>query len=160
MDTTEKNVKMCEKAEKIQKLSKFEEGNVFCIPKGTDFEYNDELGGEQLKESLIVILKNIGGGRYYGYTMKSYGFEVGTVFSEDPHGRIYKLEDVVWLPRQDELQDMMGIESIPTLLSQFNEFVFKNVSYVSQFIDSLEKTWLAFVMKEKYNKVWSGKEWI
>ena len=66
----------------------------------------------------------------------------------------------VWLPRQDQLQKLTGIESIPTLLSQFNKFVFTNVKYLSKFIDSCEKLWIAFVMKTRYNKIWDGKDWI
>jgi len=26
--------------------------------------------------------------------------------------------------------------------------------------DSMEQLWLAFVMKEKYNKIWNGENWI
>ena len=69
-------------------------------------------------------------------------------------------EKSIWLPRQDQLQELTGIESIPTLLSQFNEFVFENVEYATQFIDSCEKLWLAFVMKKRYNKTWNEEEWI
>ena len=113
MDKTEVFIKMCEKAEEIQKLRKYEEGDIFYIWKGTSFEDNDELGGGQVKEDLPIMLKNMGGGRYYRYAMRSYGLEVGSyglevgsVFSEDPHGRIYKLEDVIWLPTQDQLQEI------------------------------------------------------
>ena len=69
-------------------------------------------------------------------------------------------EKTIWVPRQDQLQELTGIKSIPTLLSQFNEFVVENVEYVTQFIDSCEKLWLAFIMKKRYNKVWNGGEWV
>jgi hypothetical protein len=26
--------------------------------------------------------------------------------------------------------------------------------------DSFNELWLAFVMKEKYNKIWNGKDWV
>ena len=70
----------------------------------------------------------------------------------------------IWLPRQDQLQKLTGIVAIPTLLSQFNEFVFGNVGYTTQemcnFINSCEQLWLAFVMKKVYEKFWNGKEWV
>lgn len=70
----------------------------------------------------------------------------------------------VWLPRQDQLQKLTGIETIPTLLSQFNEFVFGNVEYTTQemcnFVNSCEQLWLVFVMKKVYEKIWDGKEWV
>ena len=70
----------------------------------------------------------------------------------------------IWLPRQDQLQEMTGI----TKAWQFHEWI-KRISFG---IDSppdvlmryeqdwsMEQLWLAFVMKEKYNKVWDGEEW-
>ena len=70
----------------------------------------------------------------------------------------------IWLPRQDQLQKLTGIVAIPTLLSQFNEFVFGHVGYTTQemcnFINSCEQLWLAFVMKKVYEKFWNGKEWV
>ena len=64
----------------------------------------------------------------------------------------------VWLPRQDQLQEMV----IPKPF-----FDWRNVlSFFDDFIDwdnldtfgSMEQLWLAFVMKEKFNKTWDG-EW-
>lgn len=157
MDTTENNVVICEKAEEIRKKCKYEEGDVFYTP----FKYNDESGGSQASQNLITMLKNIGGRRYYGYAMKSYGFEVGSVFSEDPHGRLYKLEDVVWLPRQDQLQEMIvkvvDYETTAELEGKFHKFL---VWLDEWDFASMEQLWLAFVMKEKYNKSWNGKEWV
>ncbi len=31
---------------------------------------------------------------------------------------------------------------------------------IAKSFTSMEQLWLAFVMKEKYNKVWDGEEWI
>ena len=147
MDTREKYIKMCEKAEEIQREWKPKCGDIIQTT------HWDEKMKREGRDVFTIF-------EYEGILR----FKIEEIFPidilSDCFLDILQGQDVVWLPRQDELQDMMGIESIPTLLSQFNEFVFKNVSYVSQFIDSLEKTWLAFVMKEKYNKVWDGKEWI
>jgi hypothetical protein len=73
----------------------------------------------------------------------------------------YKDKKVVWLPRQDQLQEMVKLERENNyfLLDRFNSFV-QTVS-ISQnlLLKSLEQLWLAFVMKEKYNKVWEGGKW-
>ncbi len=71
----------------------------------------------------------------------------------------YKL---TWLPRQDQLQKMVKnkypinyatdlgrwVKAMPT--SEWN----KDCSW------SMEQLWLAFVMSEKYKKVWDGETWI
>lgn len=76
----------------------------------------------------------------------------------------------IWLPRQDQLQEMV-IDKFrdpewekeyndlnETLLFKCNDFV--NSSYVACSGYSMEQLWLAFVMKEKFNKTWNGSEWI
>jgi len=62
----------------------------------------------------------------------------------------------IWLPRQDQLQAMMG-ETIWLLLIHFGKFL--TDGYVHRFT-SMEQLWLAFVMKENYNKTWNSEEWI
>lgn len=63
--------------------------------------------------------------------------------------------DEIWLPRQDQLQEMVGYQ-IPsgTQLQLFFAFT------LTQKRISMEQLWLAFVMKEKYGKVWNGEEWV
>jgi hypothetical protein len=75
-----------------------------------------------------------------------------------------------WLPRQDQLQEMASLKHF------FIDFIFseKNIAMttetlvelgkndtIQQFYQatSMEQLWLAFVMKEKFNKTWSGTEW-
>ncbi len=96
----------------------------------------------------------------------------------------------MWLPRQDELQVMLkdkirhnhrnsmsylkGYEHgvgqegyIDRMLTvEFYKFIkleegypHPQYDYIKQF-DSMEQLWLAFVMKENYNKVWNNNEWI
>ena len=70
---------------------------------------------------------------------------------------------LIWLPRQDQLQGMVkdrfsnvmvDTSALQAMLKYFNDFRYINKQY-----DSMEQLWLAFVMKEKYNKIWTGKEW-
>lgn len=83
---------------------------------------------------------------------------------------------LIWLPRQDQLQEMMKAKyerlvdrdpvdwfcfGIPGYIWS-DEFGYgddnEEIGYYRQFI-SMEQLWLAFVMKEKYDKAWNGKEW-
>ena len=79
----------------------------------------------------------------------------------------------VWLPRQDQLQEMFEanndtfsniiLDKLADLMtwlcrSEYWDGGFDN-SYAEHFV-SMEQLWLAFVMKEKYQKVWNGDDWI
>ena len=75
----------------------------------------------------------------------------------------YEYDDVIWLPHQSQLQDMIAKrEDVQHLLLYFYNEVGalfnEKDKYWLQF-KSMEQLWLAFVMKEKYNKIWNGKEW-
>ena len=68
----------------------------------------------------------------------------------------------VWLPRQDQLQEMV-IEKYATpwdlAIAFSNGLMADNASYFDTF-DSMEKLWLAFIMLEKSKKTWKDGEWI
>ncbi len=103
----------------------------------------------------------------------------------------------IWLPRQDQLQEMVNPEHMKSIVSfnlirSFSDFClpeivihhesleayrecqdeekkrvyekrieagYEHQRYIAQFT-SMEQLWLAFVMKEKYGKVWDGGEWV
>jgi len=72
-----------------------------------------------------------------------------------------------WLPRQDQLQGMIGL-SVRSTLCQFVQFVwdflgasetlFVSNEYIKQF-KSMEQLWLAFVMHELHGKWWDEGKW-
>jgi hypothetical protein len=68
----------------------------------------------------------------------------------------------VWLPRQDQLQEMV-IENYAMpwdlAIAFTNVLMGENASYFEKF-DSMEKIWLAFIMLEKYKRKWSDGEWL
>jgi len=81
-----------------------------------------------------------------------------------------RVPDDVWIPRQDQLQEMVVTDSggLPywSLLSRFYDWALESgagggtkVSYKRA---SMEQLWLAFVMNEKYHKEWDfeKKEWV
>ncbi len=66
-------------------------------------------------------------------------------------------------PRQDQLQEMMEYNNQAFLLDCFNNFVdllWPSCHPLAKPETSLEQLWLAFVMKEKYGKVWNGENWV
>ena len=75
----------------------------------------------------------------------------------------------VWLPHQSQLQEMaldykyrLGDSQILGLLSEFIDFA-KNewwrLSEQQCGKASINQLWLAFVMKDKYSKIWNGEDW-
>lgn len=76
-------------------------------------------------------------------------------------GKLYDFDGIVWLPRQDQLQEMVfsddvGVQTITTAIEQFSK---TEVGATISIFGSMEQLWLAFAMKEKYNKVWDGEQW-
>ena len=63
----------------------------------------------------------------------------------------------IWLPRQDQLQEMMP-DPRPMMLEELFHDWFEE--YGCRWDWSWEQHWLAFVMKEKLNKTWHGEDWI
>ena len=68
----------------------------------------------------------------------------------------------VWLPRQDQLQEMV-IEKYAApwdlAIAFSNVLMADDASYFDNF-DSMEKLWLAFIMIEKRKKKWKDGEWV
>jgi len=97
-----------------------------------------------------------------------YDSETGKVdlFCEgcnDEWGYFDKGVGAIWLPRQDQLQEMVETtETLPELIVQDKLAHFCMwVKYQCHIpLTSMEQLWLAFVMKEKYNKTWDGEEWL
>ena len=70
----------------------------------------------------------------------------------------------IWLPIQEQLQDMYGykmpIHKI-AFITRARYLIDKlyNFEYNNEYTD-MNELWLAFVMHEKYNKIWTGEKWI
>jgi len=149
MDTSKEYILMCEKAEEIQKQWE---------PKEWDYVYNqdDVFGYIDRSEIHIwcILPESIADSGYYG----PYLYD-GEICDE-------RYKDCIWIPRQDQLQEMLSQYENMTLLFKFNEFCSGKMyryqepsRYLEIMLDTFEKLWLAFVMKEYFNKRWNGKEW-
>lgn len=74
----------------------------------------------------------------------------------------YIEEKYTWLPTQEQLQKMIS----RNWYDVFCKFLWwhsdddKSSEEFESMFTSMNEVWLAFVMKEKYNKVWNGKEWV
>ncbi len=83
-----------------------------------------------------------------------------------PDGKHVDHWSQVWLPRQDQLQEMVGgwptagfIEWVGWLGAVYGLLCqAKPAGHLNLFLTG-EQLWLAFVMKEKYDKVWKDK-WV
>jgi len=142
MDTSEQYIKMCEESDEIQKSIK-DDGNYFCFR---------ALNGEYCKCSFV-----------YGAVAPGYGIDGKRVE--------YK---VTFLPTQDQLQEMLLPDpnakdawGSPIEIDRKIDYVFWLVKRFSDSLQeikcsnrSMEQLWLAFVMKEKSNKVWRNNDWV
>ncbi len=78
------------------------------------------------------------------------------------HDSYKRWEDDIWLPRQDQLQEMIG--DFNKCLGMLHDFQCPEVNAYQQewfeYCQSMEQLWLAFIMHENYNKVWDKENWI
>jgi len=131
MDTTPKYIKMCEMAEEIQEGWKPTQGDFY------------QLGCKRDKTPAICIL-----GCHWEKC-------------EGCHYEVNSLKDeCVWLLRQDQSQEMVDDGVLFFVLEEFHQFVFLEYGpYCAETFNSREQLWLAFVMHEKFNKVWRNDRW-
>jgi len=135
MDTSEKYIKMCSKATEIQEIKK----NAGYYVSG-DFVYCDNI-------DIIHIASY-----EEGFAInESAPIDINFPFS----GKLLK---TVFLPRQDQLQEMVIPEEVSSNWDWMRKFILKTGSRYYIDFSSFEQLWLAFVMKEKYNKVWDEKQ--
>ena len=64
----------------------------------------------------------------------------------------------IWLPRQDQLQDIL--KDTHWTIYGYLEQITKFMSDYGSIDWSWEQIWLGFLMKEKYNKIWNGTDWV
>ncbi|MHB8362719.1 MAG: hypothetical protein ACYDBX_03815 [Patescibacteria group bacterium] len=135
MDTSKEYIKMCEKADEIQRKWEWGKGDYYYSKYGI---YTD-------------ILLN-----------KDY------INAGKPDAEERNADEYIWLPRQDQLQEMM-FPQLSTGLSvhyTFADFIDENylhypVEMAKEYDKlSMEQLWLMYVMKEKFNKTWNEDKWI
>ena len=154
MDNLEEYIEKCSKAKEIQKLWKKEIGDI-C--------------------SVIWKKKNDGGlhrcilqrepTRGLEYNNNEWWYYNGKINEEHFRRRLLDKEyrKVIWLPTQEDLQNMINMD-FDQCASSFWDFMstgeWADVHCEVDKFKSWEQLWLCFVMKENYNKIWNGKDWI
>ena len=148
MDLTNRYVMMCQKATDIQKQ---------WVPKPCDFM----IDHADMEESFSFC------------SPAASIVQVVDIFIGAPDSEDYKNEsehlknNSFWLPRQDQLQKIMEpddskIHSIITSVveSRYYEPAKEDHVAAPHKFYSMEQIWLAYVMKEKYNKTWNEEDWV
>ena len=81
----------------------------------------------------------------------------------------YKLKYGDYRPEQEQIQEVLFQEnSFYDTLLKFVEFINDEYCHFSMLAEKgtedkykdFNELWFAFVMKEKYNKVWNGNKWV
>lgn len=140
MDTSLTYVKMCKKAEEIQGYWKHLTGD-YC----------------SWSES-IYLLHNWGDkGLTIDWDDLSDSNAICVVSPNDEYGEYLKYSNVIWLPRQDQLQEIFGTYDYCCIkLYEMGD----GCEPIHLTVDSFEKLWLAFVMKKKFKKIWTEEDWV
>jgi len=132
---TENYIKMCEQAEEIQKLWRK--------------PFKNYLGDLFWK------------GKEYLMIPEACSFVIEIMFEPD--------DNCIWLPTQEQLQEISQEEyskSLKKSLAWFGYFVkfvknkYQDDSIAHEYFNEMNELWLAFVMKEKYHKIWTGEKWV
>ncbi len=78
-------------------------------------------------------------------------------------GEGYPSKKITWLPRQDQIQEMIDIEfPYACIINQFYPFIKKLTMLKHYCIQeySMEQLWLAFYMDVRHKKIWNGEKWV
>jgi len=154
---TDNYIKMCEKAEEIQKLWKPDDGDYFY-----GYEWGDltKIPNEEMKLSELAS-KEVHVCYYSGDDFESC-FPIENDDNDKPD-----LTKSIWMPTQEQLQEMIknrwfhiwGYDNFTNLYMTASTGI-KDSHYVCENVTSMNELWLAFVMFEKYQKRWDGNNWI
>jgi len=138
MDESVKYMLMCEKSTEIQRRWKCEDGDwIYCKKKLEMVRVGIHVVG-----SCIIKVDNNKFSFYSGYN------EYVDV----------ERKDIIWLPRQDQLQAMICVAFNPYIhLDEFYKFADKHFDF-----KSLEQIWLLFVMSHIDKKGWdvNKQDWV
>jgi hypothetical protein len=97
--------------------------------------------------------------------------EIFITFTDSELGPFPNEPHQIWLPRQDQLQQMIKLEYREIQTTVLHRTFFKFREYVQNYdpdswgdfrneFTSFEQLWLAFVMETNYNKYWNGEDWL
>lgn len=135
MDCSPEYIKMCD-CEEIQTLWEPKEGDLFA----------DIVHPTSGKNSIFINIVT----KDWGGVLANPRY---TIFNKWHSEHMVERYDI-WLPRQDQLQEMVNRNINYTIAIQGFE---ETIEVTPDF--TWEQLWLGFVMKEKYGKIWDGSGW-
>ena len=143
MDTSETYIKMCEDAKKYLPVIKPQIGQWWAVEGFKGWEVELVCEGERWQEPHLRPWADYVNDEVNGFDYESLIARSFPLYS------------------QDQLQGMVDGWLYPmTLTRKFYLWLWKGEEPTTPHSDpSMEQLWLAFVMKEKYNKVWINNKW-
>jgi hypothetical protein len=82
-----------------------------------------------------------------------------SITHEKDEGKNRTINDMkTWLPRQDQLQSLIGDFAQQCNIMYSN--LMKELLLPNPSVDSLEKLLLIIIMRDKYSKTWNGLDWV
>lgn len=153
---------MCEKIEEIQKLWKPDDGDYFYGYEWADLKkYYDKEGNHQISKNVSKLATKEIHLLYFSGDDYESCFPIGEDIGYE--NQKPDLTKSFWLPTQEQLQEMVFTENdFYDNLIEFTKFIDTEYCYFAERNDNYEnfdELWLCYVMKEKYNKTWTGKIW-
>jgi hypothetical protein len=81
-----------------------------------------------------------------------------SITHENDDGKSRTINDMkIWLPRQDQLQPILGDYAQQCNIMYSN--LMKELLLPNPAVDSIEKLLLSIIMRDKYSKTWNGIDW-
>lgn len=133
MDKTPEYIKMSEMAKEVQEQWDLEDDANYVAEIFDDYAMTEVYMGYFINSSIQILKANNQGQQY------------------------------VWLPRIDQLQEMIPEKWTMTFHLFCKEMTYEaggQYFYGSLYERSMEQVWLMFVMKHNHNKVWNGEDWV
>jgi hypothetical protein len=169
MDTSKEYIDMCEKATEIQDEWEYREEEIpdtFHVRSYGGYcalceSVRGRASWSQTGDYLISVLN-----RCHECGNKLIVRESNCYVNFPDYGSIEDWsnggKESIWLPRQDQLQEMVANKDRrqhqwQALLDYFTMWVDTTVKPNKGW--SFEQLWLAYVMEKKYNKTWQDGEW-
>jgi len=156
MDDSNKYILMCEKATEIQELrQKHPIGISTTSKEGKEvIQITREIRNHYRfgKEGDFIFEKGCKMGKYEG---PEHLFVI-----DGNKSCTYYADTGIWLPRQDQLQDMLVYDELPldSFIVSFWRW-YEKLGGKELLFKSMEQFLLAYVMNKKYGKVWKGDKW-
>ena len=161
---------MCEKNEDLQKVWKPKKGDWVKVIETVKWDGYNECSNAS---DITTILGISDSSRHYDYISGKPVIGDVNDYALYPEGGWVSFdctekENLIWLPTQEQLQEILYdccrnkakilecFQSVSNyMIIRFSEFIYRDKNRDFDFNCS----WLAFVMHELYNKIWTGKDW-